>query len=171
MGGKKNLRLWRQDYQSKMNKIIKHDSGVTLVELLAVLALLSVVIVLGGAIHMFGQKQFQAQTESANQNNDLSYAMTVMSSDLRKRRPEEIRVKDNEIQIKKGENYEALYFVEKQQLIGNNEVLVKKITEFNPVKPNLATGYIEINISINSSPGISNKNYQTTIYFRDSGGD
>ena len=57
---------------------------MTLVELLASIALLSVVLSLVGAVHLFGQKQYLTQSYSARQSNDFAYTLSVISREVRK---------------------------------------------------------------------------------------
>lgn len=154
---------------------LKDETGITLVELLAVLVLMSLVIALGGAIHIFGQKQFRAQTESASQNNDYSYAMTLMSSDLRKVPLSEVAsgiTLNDDPQVIKIEGG-PIYSYTGNQLTRNNEVIIDNLR----AKPIIQFGYIgdetsaidriEIKLKqINNEAGLNNKDYQTTIYFR-----
>lgn len=169
------MQRWKQWCRSQKQIIRKSESGITLVELLAVLALLSVVIVLAGSVHMFGQRQFRTQTNSASQNNDYSYAMTVMSTDLRKIPLSEVGSKitlnsdEYLIKINNGPEYEY----SGSQLTRNDEVIVKNLG----TKPIILFGHvgdedtpidrIEIYLQqTNSEAGMNDKNFHTTIYFR-----
>jgi type II secretory pathway pseudopilin PulG len=153
------MQKWKQDYP-----LLKNESGITLVELLAVIALMSIVIMLGGAVHMFGQRQFRAQTESASQNNDLSYAMTMMSSDLRKVPSDHIEVaQDNLIKVKDG----PIYKVENNVLSRNSTPIAESVHSMKVIK---SDAYISIDLILrDSTTGVNNKDYRTTIYFRDEG--
>lgn len=156
------MRKWKLDCPFwKMQQINKED-GFTLVELLATLSILMIVILLGGAVHIFGQRQFVAQTESANQNNDLNYALTVMSTDLRKQSGTNVTGKNNEIIITNG----STYIVNgSNQLVKNSqEVLAESISSMNVIKD---AEKITIDFGLNNSTaGVSDKKYHTTIYFR-----
>lgn len=146
------------------------ESGITLVELLAVLSLLSVVILLGGSVHMFGQRQFQAQTESASQNNDLSYAMTVMSTDIRKVPlndvEERLSVNDTDylMKIKSESEGTITYIYSEDELRRNGQRLVNQKPTITLSEDN---SKLEITFEQNNNiAGISDKDYRTTIYFR-----
>lgn len=166
------MQRWKQWCRSQKKKLGSSESGITLVELLAVLALLSVVIVLAGSVHMFGQRQFRAQRDSASQNNDYSYALTVMSSDLRKKtlsEVENIKINGDEylIDIING----PTYIYSGNKLSRDNEVIVDDLSH----KPNIQFGYnnekkierIEISLQqTDSEAGMNDKNFHTTIYFR-----
>lgn len=154
------MQKWKQDYLSQKQRLNKDESGITLVELLAAISILFVVILLAGAIHMFGQRQFIHQTESASQANDLSYALTVMSTDLRKQEPAQVIVNEegNKISVADGTEY----YVLDNQLYKGNTVLAKSVDTLRVEK-------IEEALKIilqSSSQSNQNKKYETTIYFR-----
>ena len=56
------MQKWKRgcrSVQQKISKIsLRNESGMTLVELLASIALLSVVLSLVGAVNLFGQRQY-----------------------------------------------------------------------------------------------------------------
>ena len=57
---------------------------MTLIELLASIALLSVVLSLVGAVHLFGQRQYLTQSYSASQSNDFALQLAIISKEVRK---------------------------------------------------------------------------------------
>lgn len=148
----------------KIRKIIKDEAGITLVELLAAISLLSVVIILAGAIHMFGQRQFVNQTDSAHRSNDLSYALTVISTDIRKRARNDITFTDNEITIKEivedGEDVTIKYFIDDNYLYRNTVVITDSVYKME-VKEG---GTYSIIVTLYSNgTNIPNKEYETRI--------
>lgn len=158
---------------NKQQQVLKDESGITLVELLAALSILSVVIILAGSIHMFGQRQFISQTESASQANDLSHALTAMSSDLRKQKAANVKVKGtNQIFIKADGDSEfrdehLRYHYNKPTLTQNGGPLAKSLDSFTAIKDGDS---ITITLATNNQ-NAANKNYHTTIYFRGESGD
>ena len=82
---------WRVDFKS--------EAGITLVELLAVLALLSIIIALVGSAHMFGQKQYRKQAAIASQSNELTIALATMTRELRNLKANQVEVKEGAILI------------------------------------------------------------------------
>lgn len=143
-----------------MENKLKDESGITLVELLAAISLLAVVILLAGSIHLFAQRQFRSQTDSASQANDFSYALTDMTTELRKYEPDEITVNGQEIKI----NNRVVYKLAGTNLLKNGKGIASSVGEFKPSKPENAN-FIDIKISkVNQTAG--NTDYQTTIYFR-----
>lgn len=174
------MRKWKRIFHSKKSQIrrlpkiqlLKSEAGVTLVELLAAIAILGIVIALAGSVHIFGQRQFRSQTESANQANDLSHAMTVMSTDLRRYAADQVRVTENdendEIEILNSEGeYVRTYYVSNEKLLYKGTVLIDYVSSFSAKKIDDKGIHLHIEISVDSTaPGVEAKDYQTTIYFR-----
>ncbi|NLC25275.1 MAG: prepilin-type N-terminal cleavage/methylation domain-containing protein [Fastidiosipila sp.] len=166
------MRKWKRIFHSKKRQIrrllkiqlLKSEAGVTLVELLAAIAILGIVIALAGSVHIFGQRQFRSQTESANQANDLSHALTVMSTDLRRYPADEVKVEDNKISLV--DEDDPIYYLENDKLMNQSSVMIDYVSSFTAKKTADRKG-IHIKISVNSNePGVEAKDYQTTIYFR-----
>lgn len=67
-----------------MNRLLKNEKGVTLVELLAVMVIGGIVMVLIMSIFSNGQKQYSSQTAKAEQLNDVRYAAKVITKEIRK---------------------------------------------------------------------------------------
>jgi len=138
----------------------KQDQGMTLVELLAALTILMVVILLAGSVHIFGQKQFINQTESASQANDMSYALSVMSRDLRKEAFDDITVEGNTIKILEV----PVFKKENQRLLKNGNTLSVSINDMTVTKSD-ENRSLEI-VLRSSKTQTQQKEYRTTIYFR-----
>ncbi len=153
------MRRWKQDCLSK------NDAGFTLVELLASLAILSLIIGLIGSVTMFGIKQYDNQTFEAEQANDYSYALTVLSKEIRSAKS--VTVANGSITVDG-----VIYAQTGTQLIktaedSSQEVLADylptdgfKVSEFK-VSEIETNNIIAITIKNNGS-----KTYQTTIYLR-----
>ncbi|SFC41220.1 prepilin-type N-terminal cleavage/methylation domain-containing protein [Alkalibacterium subtropicum] len=139
----------------------KSDKGITLVELLASLAILSVVILLAGSVHLFGQRQFISQTESASQANNMSYALSVMSRDLRKEEGETVTVSDGGTKITTGTG--LIFAYNGSEILKNGSTLIDSVSSMT-VKKN-SEDSIEIKIE-SQSPQSQTRTYKTTIYFR-----
>ena len=148
----------------RLNNKLKDESGVTLVELLAVLSILSVFILLAGSIHIFGQKQFASQTESASQANDFSYALTIITTEVRAQAPDKVADKDedtNEKNIIKI-NGDKVFWQNGEQLMNGGTPIADGVGNFTV---NKSDDHIVITISkINHTA--ADKNYHTKIYFR-----
>ena len=148
------MRRWKQDCLSK------NDAGFTLVELLASLAILSMIISLIGSVTMFGIKQYDKQTFEAEQANDYSYALTVLSKEIRS--AESVTVANGSITVDG-----VIYAQTGTQLIktaedSSQEVLADYLpTDGFKVSEIETNNIIAITIKNNES-----KTYQTTIYLR-----
>ncbi|MCC5890395.1 MAG: prepilin-type N-terminal cleavage/methylation domain-containing protein [Alkalibacterium sp.] len=141
---------------------LKREDGLTLVELLASLAILSVVILLVGSVHIFGQTQFISQTESAGQSNDLRYSLTVISRDVRQ--AEEISFESGELRLGA-----STYSHSGTELRRNGELLSSRVQSFTVSGNNFENDFDEkAIITLDSTPNRQGKTqtYETTIYFR-----
>ncbi len=158
------MHRWKHGFLSKIKKYkthLKREAGITLVELLAALSILSVVILLAGSIHMFGQRQFLSQSESASQANNISYAMTVLSSDLRKHTSKNLVIEENTIEFAGGPTYRLIG----DELQKDGEVIADSIKSLEANRD--GTGTHGVNIKITSrSEHSKDKVYETTITFR-----
>ncbi len=169
------MRKWKPfcHLRKRLKALLKNETGVTLVELLAAIAILGIVIALAGSIHIFGQRQFRSQTESAGQANDLSHALTVMSTDLRRYSPDQVQVTaKNVIEISNSDgDFVPTYMQSGTQLMQGDAVLIDYISEFiaEDVYDEVNANIVGVDISIivkSASPGVEAKTYQTKIYFR-----
>ncbi len=157
------MQKWKRNCRLR-KMTLKNEQGISLVELLAALAIFSLVILLAGSIHIFGQKQFIGQTASANQANDLSYAMTIMSTDIRKESAENVTVSADGSEIRIADK--TVYSYSGGSLLLNGTVLIGSVSSFSALK-NEEEESLEIKISLwDQFPGVIAKNYQTKIYFR-----
>lgn len=166
------MQKWRTFYSSNLRvnekKVCNDETGITLVELLAAISILSIVILLAGSVHMFGQKQFIEQTKSASQANDLSYAMTVMSKDLRKKEATKIDVNSSGIIEKDDKGKETeIYTIKNNQLKKGEEVLANNVKESSKDHTAFTKEGDKIVIKLETIAGVRpKKTYETTIYFR-----
>lgn len=162
------MHKWKRGCRSVQQKIsktsLRNESGMTLVELLASIALLSVVLSLVGAVHLFGQKQYLAQSYSAGQSNDFAYTLSVISKEVRKEPFSSIAIsEDGEIlSIKSVEVFRK----QGAELLKNDgEVLADGVDKF---KVTLNDADKSVTIELISIPKYNNqsKKYQTKIYLR-----
>ena len=148
------MRKWKPGWH------LKNENGFTLVELLASLAILSMIISLIGSVTMFGIKQYDNQTFEAEQANDYSYALTVLSKEIRSAKS--VTVANGSITVDG-----VIYAQTGTQLIktaedSSQEVLADYLpTDGFKVSEIETNNIIAITIKNNES-----KTYQTTIYLR-----
>lgn len=62
---------------------LKEEKGITLVELLASLALMGLVLTLAMSVYMTGQKQYNSQTTNADVQDSLMIAMKDITKEIR----------------------------------------------------------------------------------------
>lgn len=147
--------------QQKISKIsLRNESGMTLVELLASIALLSVVLSLVGAVHLFGQRQYLAQSYSAGQSNDFAYTLSVISREVRKTSFADVTVSESE-------SGDAILTVDAEAFSQQGEQLVKNNDQV------LADGVADFTVELNATEKSvaivlksPEKEYQTKIYLR-----
>ena len=151
-----------QQNSSKIN--LRNESGMTLVELLASIALLSVVLSLVGAVHLFGQKQYLTQSYSARQSNDFAYTLSVISREVRKAPFDDITVSESRDTLLI--DGAVAFSQQDSQLVKNtNQVLAEDVEDF-VVIPDAETKSLKIVLKSLSEMNSQPKEYQTTIYFR-----
>lgn len=135
-----------------MIKLKTNEKGLTLVEVLAALALVSLVILLAGSINLFGHKQMSSQKEEIqNQSNDR-LAMNIVTKAIRQADPATVEV-INDQNVLKINN--VRYYLDGNSLKKETDVLISDINKFT-VKQNGDQILLEIG-----------KLPQTKIYLRD----
>ncbi|MPM17094.1 hypothetical protein SDC9_63478 [bioreactor metagenome] len=146
--------------KNNLKNSLRNESGMTLVELLASIALLSVVLSLVGAVHLFGQKQYLAQSYSAGQSNDFAYTMSVISKEVRKTSFADVTVSESE-------SGDAILTVDAEAFSQQGEQLVKNNDQV------LADGVADFTVELNATEKSvaivlksPEKEYQTKIYLR-----
>ena len=162
------MQKWKRgcrSVQQKISKIsLRNESGMTLVELLASIALLSVVLSLVGAVHLFGQRQYLAQSYSAGQSNDFAYTLSVISREVRKTSFADVTVSESGDALLIG-GAEA-FSQQGEQLVKNDgQVLAEDVEDF-VATADAETKSITIALKSMSEMNSQPKEYQTTIYFR-----
>lgn len=67
-----------------MIRQLHNEKGITLVELLAVIIIISLLIGLISSTQLFGARQYNNQMKKTNQLYDITYALKVITKDIRK---------------------------------------------------------------------------------------
>ena len=83
-----------------MSQFMKNERGITLVELLAVLAIGSMILTLIIGVATNGQKNYISQTNATEQLTEIQYAVKVITKEVRK--AERIKVEENKLTINHG---------------------------------------------------------------------
>lgn len=66
-----------------MKKLARSEDGLSLVELLAVLAISSIIILFISTIHIFIQNQYNSQSTEVKELTDVTVAMRAITKDIR----------------------------------------------------------------------------------------
>lgn len=150
--------------KNNLKNSLRNESGMTLVELLASIALLSVVLSLVGAVHLFGQKQYLAQSYSAGQSNDFAYTLSVISKELRKESFSSIAVSEDGAVLSIG-GVETFRQQGTELVKNESQVLTDGVADFTVT---LNSADKSVTIELKSIPKYNNqsKKYQTKIYLR-----
>lgn len=127
------------------------EKGVTLVELLAALTILSIVMLLASSVHLFAQKQMNSQSKEIQIQSDERLAMSLITKEIRKAQTVEVK-NPNELTI----NGVDIYRLEGTVLKKNNVDYISNIKVFNVS----ILGSSQVNLQIGNLP-------ETTIYLRE----
>lgn len=140
---------------------MKNEEGFTLVELLAVLALMSIIIVLVSSAHIFGQKQFINQAEEISHHSDTRYIVNQVAKDVRK--ADFISVSDNQLTLG-----DIVYDFSGNKLLKNGMVIAESVGEFSPEMLPVDKGKgIELTVSSLENKQGKSTRLKTVIYARE----
>lgn len=136
---------------------MKTEKGVTLVEVLAAAALLSIILLLATSVYLFGQKQFTSQTTEIQNQENVSLALDIITKEIRK--ASTVSVSNNILTI----NNTDVYQLVNNTINKNNQPLITNIQQFNiQMTNNQITLTIE-GLSANNAPQTT---LSTTIFIR-----
>lgn len=138
---------------------MREERGMTLVELLAALALLSIIIMLVGSAMFFGQKQYSKQTETIAKQDEVRFVMSTITKEIRSHHADEVTVADRVLTIGTDQ-----YKLNTSQLLKNGVVLSDQIAVFNVIKQD---EQIDITIESTSDEYNEKQTLSTVIYLRE----
>jgi competence protein ComGF len=138
---------------------IRNEKGISLIELLSALALLSMVIMLISSTYLFGQKQFSSQSEQIQHEANVRYVMNVLTKEIRTSPAAAISVANNKITTPNGE-----FRLQGNAIYRDNLLLEAGIADFTVKKTEN-----KITIKIKSEPNEFNKtaSLSTNLYIRE----
>lgn len=138
--------------------MIREERGITLVELLGALALMSIVLLLMSSAHFFGQRQFHQQSVDMKHQEEVRFVMRRMTSDVRE-------VGDHSVDLVNDKLYigEVTYQLTDQSLLRDGKVISEYIEQLN-----VELNEDKIELSVISRPNNRGKKAElsTTIYYR-----
>jgi prepilin-type N-terminal cleavage/methylation domain-containing protein len=116
-----------------LNKL-KNEKGVTLVEVLAALTLLSMVLLLASSVHLFSQKQMKNQSIEIQNQSNVRLAANILTKDIRKSDSVTV-INTNKFEINKANLTIDKYEFKDQTLFKNDQPLITTIQNFI-IEPN-----------------------------------
>lgn len=143
-----------------MIKKLKNDKGITLVELLSVIAIGGIVMVLIMSILSNGQKQYSSQTADAEQLNDLRFVAKVITKEIRK--ADKVEVNPNSLKL--GTESPIVFTIANGEVLRNGSILATDIAELS-FKPPI-NGLLSIKI-VGSKDNSRNQKLETEIFIRE----
>ncbi|OCA87683.1 hypothetical protein A8F94_07455 [Bacillus sp. FJAT-27225] len=109
--------------------MLRNQKGLTLVEILAVVSLLSLVTLLGSSIHLFSQKQAHNQSTKIKNESDVRLAMNIITKEIRKASTVKVEVKEkNNFILTLNET--DIYRLDQQSIRKNDTVIISNIKSF-----------------------------------------
>lgn len=163
------MRKWKQNCLMLKTRLANDETGITLVELLAALSILTILVLTMGSFHIFGLKHFNNQTNGASQANDLSYALTVLSNDIRKESYNNLAASEPELEEGEAEYIidftdGPIFKIENSILTKNDSKIVEQVKEMK-VYRNDSEKSIRVMLT-GTDQQMNSKVYETTIYPR-----
>ncbi|MCM3725302.1 prepilin-type N-terminal cleavage/methylation domain-containing protein [Neobacillus cucumis] len=143
-----------------------NEKGVTLIELLAALSLLSIILLLASSVHLLGLKQSSSQTSEIQNQSNVRLAMNSITREIRKASTVSfINIDDTDSsndQLKI--NGVDIYKLENKNITKNADPLIANIQTFTlkKVKDDMYSITIA-NIPSNNLPQIT---LSSTVYLR-----
>ncbi|WP_181347476.1 PilW family protein [Thalassobacillus sp. CUG 92003] len=140
-----------------MKQWLYNQRGMTLVELLAALAVMTIVLLLMGSLSLFGQKQFMSQTNSVEDQANVRHAVSFLTKEIRG--AESVSVDDHVLSID-NDNYQLI----DGEIVRDSTTVAQSIKTFHVVK---SSNEIKINITGASQHDGDGKSLSTVIYLRE----
>ncbi len=112
-----------------MKNLRRTEQGLTLVEVLAVLVISSIIILLIFGALQFGQKNYKIQTEKTEELFDVTYAMKVITKEIRK--SESVKIDSKKaLTLNKGTSSEIIFKEENNFILKNGSPLASGNIDF-----------------------------------------
>ncbi|VDG97923.1 Type II secretory pathway, component PulJ [Lysinibacillus sphaericus] len=145
-----------------MNKYLNRK-GVTLVEVLAVLVLLSLVFLLFMSTQLFGQREYSTQTQQISNEETLQFVIKDITREVR-------RIDDNskiKVDVQKSELQigSSVYFLINNELKKNSTILADNIEDFK-LEFNSSKDTLDISIMTKGSTR-TKEEIKTSIFLRE----
>lgn len=111
----------------KFRKLVSDNRGLTLVELLAVIVLLSIILIMVSSIHLMGVKQYNVQSQVIKNQDNVRLAMSMLTKDVRS--ASTVSVTNNQLTLATG-SQTTIYSQGQSALNKNGYPVIKGISQF-----------------------------------------
>ncbi|WP_462412934.1 PilW family protein [Neobacillus sp. Marseille-QA0830] len=144
--------------------MLKKNMGFTLVELLASLALLSIITLSASSFYFFSQKQSNEQSTDTQNQSNARLAMDILTKEIRSADSIAVSNTSNQLTIANSTGTD-IYKFENNSLKKNSEPLITDLQNcsFSPYPNSTSIDYVDITVTSASLPAT---NLTTTIYLR-----
>ncbi|WP_059173513.1 PilW family protein [Bacillus sp. FJAT-27445] len=137
--------------------MLKNQKGMSLAEVLAGVALLSLILLLGSSVFLFGQKQAINQTAQVQNQADVRLGLNIITKEIRK--ASSVNVNSNVLTI----NDTDIYKLENGNVTKNGHPIITSLKDF---KIQMTDNKVTISMSANNTPNNPQTTLSTTIYIR-----
>ncbi|MCM3441952.1 prepilin-type N-terminal cleavage/methylation domain-containing protein [Metabacillus halosaccharovorans] len=139
---------------------MKNQRGVSLIEVIASISLISIILLLVNSFHLFGQKQMTSQTDEIQNQANIRTALNMITKEIRT--AESVSIEDDVLII----NLKDKYTLDSNTIMKNNTVFIKNINRFIFAFDDEKKK--KINLSIESLPSKEEQpiKVSTSIYLR-----
>lgn len=137
-----------------------NQRGVSLIEVIVSISLISIIILLTNSFHLFSQKQMISQTDEIQNQANTRTGLNIMTKEIRT--AENVTIQDEILVI----NHTDKYKLDSNTIKKNNTTLIKNIKHFTFSFDE--EDHKKINIVIESLPSNEEKAFKlsTSIYLR-----
>ncbi|GGH86076.1 prepilin-type N-terminal cleavage/methylation domain-containing protein [Pullulanibacillus pueri] len=144
---------------------IKNTRGLTLVEVLAVIVLLTLVFLLANALHLFGLKQYDIQTEEIKNQSQVRLAMIELTKEIRSADRVEVSETHDRFTITHSDQIKTFTLNKQDHTIDKNgHPLIEGISTFSIIQSGS-----KITLTLKSLPNKSGESVErsTDFYIRE----
>lgn len=146
-----------------MRKLIRNSRGVTLVEVLVVLVLMSLILLMVNGVNISGQKTFISQNEKIQHQESVQYAIKYITREVRKHG--EVSKDEDTNELKIGSD---IYSHTGTVLYKNSTPLVEGITVFDGevIEAEGRLSKLKLTVKSEGKSKRENVEVETEIYLR-----
>lgn len=142
--------------------LLRNTKGLSLVELLISITLLSMIILVITSIHLFGQNQFINQAAQVGNQADARYVINNIQSNVRSLEQTDILTVSNDSQTLFKNGVQWIYF-EDGTIFENERIIAEGIDVFEIF---ISENRLDLIVESQSQKNSRSANFTSTIYIR-----